>query len=128
MAETIGQGIVRNANEIGLQELTQRLIVRAAKFLTPAAPADFALENSEAGKSEAFCGGQGLVGITTGEALLDHLGSSWRLYVPTAAIVRRIRASPGSRFLAHSGNLIRPGVPTGGHPYNSSRACGFMLC
>ena len=30
MAEKIGQGIVRNANEIGLREVAQRLIVRAA--------------------------------------------------------------------------------------------------
>jgi hypothetical protein len=44
MAERIGQGTVRNANEICLHELKQRLIVRAAEFLTPAAPAESALD------------------------------------------------------------------------------------
>lgn len=34
----IGQLIVRNANEIGLLELVQSLIVRVHKFLTPATP------------------------------------------------------------------------------------------
>ena len=62
MVERIGQGTVRSANEIGLHELMQRRIVRAAKFLTPATPQELLSTNSEAGKSEAFCGGQGLVG------------------------------------------------------------------
>lgn len=62
MVERIGPGTVGSANEIGLQELMQRLIVRAAKFLTPATLRKLLSTNSEAGKSEAFCGGQGLVG------------------------------------------------------------------
>lgn len=37
-------------------------LLSACKFLTPATPADSLSTNSEAGKSEAFCGGQGLVG------------------------------------------------------------------
>jgi hypothetical protein len=56
MVAGIGLGIVRNANEIGLQELTQSHIVRVTKFLTPATPADSLSTNSEAGNRKRSAG------------------------------------------------------------------------
>jgi hypothetical protein len=45
-------------------------LLSALQFLTPATLRNSLSTISEAGKSEAFCGGQGLVGSTAGEALL----------------------------------------------------------